>query len=240
MSLSKLQELVMDRETWRATVHGVEKSQTGLSYWTELFVTWNNTNTYHFKVTIPPIVVSLRQHYKWLSVSFHSALHLCNSLSIYNNSFCFLQNLYCVYYSNLPVVQSLSCVLFVTPWHTRLPCPLSPGVCPNSWPLSQWCHPIISSSVAHFSSCPQSFPASGSFPVSRLFCIRWPKYWSFSIIPTDEYSGLISFRIDWFDLAVQGTLKSLLQHHSSKASILQAQPSLWSNSHIHTWLLKKP
>ena len=169
MSLSKLQELVMDRETWRATVHGVEKSQTGLSYWTELFVTWNNTNTYHFKVTIPPIVVSLRQHYKWLSVSFHSALHLCNSLSIYNNSFCFLQNLYCVYYSNLPVVQSLSCVLFVTPWHTRLPCPLSPGVCPNSWPLSQWCHPIISSSVAHFSSCPQSFPASGSFQMSCFF-----------------------------------------------------------------------
>ena len=136
-----------------------------------MFVTWNNTNTYHFKVTIPPIVVSLRQHYKWLSVSFHSALRLCNSLSIYNNCFCFLQNLYCIYYSNLPVVvQLLSRVLlFVTPWHTRLPCPLSPRVCLNSWPLSQWCHPIISSSVAPFSSCPQSFPASGSFPMSRLF-----------------------------------------------------------------------
>ena len=79
-----------------------------------------------------------------------------------------------------------------------------------------------------FSSCPQPFPASRSFPINQLssessLCIRWPKYWSFSssISPSIEYSGLISFGIDWFDLlAVQGTLKSLLQHHSSKISIL--------------------
>ena len=67
--------------------------------------------------------------------------------------------------------------------------------------------------------------------------IRWPKYWSFrfSISSSNEYSGLIPFMIDWFDLlAVQGTLKSLLQHHSSKASILRCSASLWSNSHIHT------
>ena len=73
--------------------------------------------------------------------------------------------------------------------------------------------------VTLFSSCPQSFPASGSFPGSR-----WPEYWSFSfsISPPNEYSGLISFRIDWFDLlAVQEILKSFLQHHSSKASVLQ-------------------
>ena len=70
----------------------------------------------------------------------------------------------------------------------------------------------------------QSFPASGSFPMSQsVLHIRWPKYWSFifSISPSNEYSGLISFRMDWFDLAVQGILKSPLQHHSSKASILQ-------------------
>ena len=84
----------------------------------------------------------------------------------------------------------------------------------------------ISSSVIPFSSsCPQSFPASGSFQMSQLFvCMRWPKYWSFSfsISPSNEHPGLISFRMDWVDLlAVQGTLKSLLQHHSSKASILQ-------------------
>ena len=97
--------------------------------------------------------------------------------------------------------------------HSRLPCPSpSPRVCSNSCPLSWWCHPTISSSVAPFSSCLQSFPASGFFPMSRLFTIGWSKYWSFSISPSKEYSGLISFRIDWFDLlAVQGTLKSLLQ-----------------------------
>ena len=90
-------------------------------------------------------------------------------------------------------------------------------------PLSQWCHPTISSSVIPFSSCLQSFPASGSFPMSQ-HCIRWPKYWSFSfsISPSNEYSGLISSRIDLFDiLAVQETLKSLLQHHNLKASILR-------------------
>ena len=82
---------------------------------------------------------------------------------------------------------------------------------------SQWCHPAISSSVIPSSSCLQSFPASGSFPVSGLFWVRWPNYWSFSfnISPSSEYWVLISFRIDWFDLlAVQGTLKSLFQHHS--------------------------
>ena len=81
----------------------------------------------------------------------------------------------------------------------------------------------ISSPDALFSFCPQSFPASGTFPVNQLFSIRWPKYWSFdfSISPFNEYSGLISFKIDWFDLlAVQGTLRSLLQHHSLKESIL--------------------
>ena len=95
--------------------------------------------------------------------------------------------------------------------HTRLPCPSpSPRACSNSCPLSQWGHPNILPSVFPFSSC--------------LCCIRWPKYrsFSFSINPSsNEYSGLISFRMDWFDLlAVQGTLKSLLQHHSTKASIL--------------------
>ena len=105
--------------------------------------------------------------------------------------------------------------------HTRLPCPsLSPWVCSNLCLLSQWCHPTILSSVNPFSR-PQSLPASGSFSKSQLF-VSGPKYWSFSISLSDEYSGLISFRIDWFViLAVQGTLRSLLQHHSSKASVLQ-------------------
>ena len=80
----------------------------------------------------------------------------------------------------------------------------------------------ISSSVIPFSYCPQSLPASESFPMTT-FCMRCRKYWSFSfsIIPSKEIPGLICFRMEWLDLlAVQGTLKSLLQHHSSKASIL--------------------
>ena len=80
-------------------------------------------------------------------------------------------------------------------------------LCPLSW----WCHPTTSSSLVPFFSCPQSLPASGSFPTESALCVRWPKYWSFSfsISPSNEYSGLISFRVDWFDpLAVQGTLES--------------------------------
>ena len=107
--------------------------------------------------------------------------------------------------------------------HTRLPCPSpSPGVCSNSCPLSWWCLPTMSYPVTPFSSCPQSFPASGSFPVSQLFESDGTKYWSFSfcISPSNEYSGLISFRIDWFDLlAVQGTLKTLFEHFESISSL---------------------
>ena len=124
-------------------------------------------------------------------------------------------------------VHSLSRVwLFVTPWTAAHQASLSitnSWACSNSRPSSQWCHPTISSSVIPFSSCLQSFPISGFFLMSALW-FRWPKYWSFSfsISSSNECSRLISFRIDWFDLlAVQGTLKSLLQPHSSKASILQ-------------------
>ena len=106
--------------------------------------------------------------------------------------------------------------------HTRLSCPLPPpGVYSNSCTLSQWCHPTISSSVVPFSSCISAFSSES------VLHIRWPKYWSFtfSISFSNENSGLVSFRMDWFDLLeVQGTLKSLFQHHSSKAQL-----SLWSN-----------
>ena len=79
---------------------------------------------------------------------------------------------------------------------------LSPGACSNPCLLSWWCHPTISSSAALFTSCSQPLPASGSFLTSQsTLCISWPKYWSlsFSINPSNEYSGLISFWIDWFD-----------------------------------------
>ena len=108
--------------------------------------------------------------------------------------------------------------------HARPPCPSpAPGVHSDSRPSSQWCHPAISSSVVPFSSCPQSLPAS-VFSTESTLWMRWLKYWSFSftIIPSKEIPGLISFRMDWLDLlAVQGTLRSLLQHRSSKTSILQ-------------------
>ena len=87
---------------------------------------------------------------------------------------------------------------------------------------------------------PSVFPSIRVLSNEEGLCIRWPKYWSFNFsISSSSFSGLISFRIDWFDLlAVQGTLKNLLQQHSSKASLFGAQLSLWSNSHIHTRLLE--
>ena len=110
--------------------------------------------------------------------------------------------------------------------HTRSPCPLvTAGAYSNSCPLSQWCYPTILSSV---SSClfllPLIFPSISVFSNESVLRIRWPKYWRFSLSlsPSNDYSEVVSFSIDWLDLfAVQRTLRSLLQHHSSKASILR-------------------
>ena len=107
--------------------------------------------------------------------------------------------------------------------HARLPCPsLSPGVCSEIMSVESvlpsnhliLCHPLLFLSSV--------FPSIRVFSNKSILCIKWPKFWSFSFSPSNEYSGLISFRIDWFDLfAVQGILKSLLQHHNLKASVLQ-------------------
>ena len=105
-----------------------------------------------------------------------------------------------------------SCPPLCDPMDCSRPCSLSfkaPGICWNSLPLSWWCYLTILSSAARFSFCHLSFPATGSFPMSQLFPSGWPKYWSFSISPSNEYLGLISFRIDWFDLM---SLKSILVH----------------------------
>ena len=99
----------------------------------------------------------------------------------------------------------------------------TPGVYSNSHRLSQWCHPAISS-CHPLLLLPLIPPSIRVFSNESTLCMRWPKYWSFSfsISPSNEHPGLISFRMDWLDLlAVQGALKSLLQHHSSKASILR-------------------
>ena len=108
--------------------------------------------------------------------------------------------------------------------HARHPClSLFPELSSNSSPLSRWCHPTILSGCPLL-LLPSVFPSIRVFSNESALCIRWPNYWSFkfSISPSTEYSGLISFRIDWFDLlAVQKILKSLLQHHSSKASVFR-------------------
>ena len=109
--------------------------------------------------------------------------------------------------------------------YARFLCPSpSPGVCSNSCPLSQWRYLTISSSATPLHPLPTISPSIRVVSSETALCIRWPKYWSFSfsINLSNAYSGLISFRIDWFDLpAVQGTLKSLLLHCNLEASILQ-------------------
>ena len=136
-------------------------------------------------------------------------------------------------------VQSLSCVrLFATPWTAAHQASLS---ITNSQSLLKLMSTEVPSN--HLILCrplllpPSICPSIRVFSNKSALHIRWPKYWSFSfnISPFNEYSGLISFRMDWLDLlAVQGTLKSLLQHHSSKASILQHSAFFISNFHIHT------
>ena len=143
-------------------------------------------------------------------------------------------------------VQSLSHVrLFATPWSTAYQASLP---ITNSWSPPK---PMPTESVMpsnHLILCHPFFLPFSIFPSIRAFsnesvlCIRWPKYWSFSftISASNEHSRLNSFRMDWLDLlAVQETPKSLLQHHRSKASILQ-QLSSQSKSHIHIWPLEKP
>ena len=136
---------------------------------------------------------------------------------------------------NSQSVQLLSCVqLFTTSWTAAHHASLSITNFRSLFKLMSiklampsthliLCHPLL--------HLPSIFPSIRVFSKESVLCIRWPKYWSFSISPSREYSGLISFRIDLFDLLeVQGTLKSLLQHHSSKASTI----SLWPNSDNHT------
>ena len=143
-------------------------------------------------------------------------------------------------------VQLLSRVqLFATPWIAARQASLS---ITNSRSSLKFMSIELAMPSSHLILChPLLLPPIP--PIIRVFSndstlrMRWPKYWSFSfsIIPSKEHPELISFRMDWLDLlAVQGTLKSLLQHHSSKASILQPQPSSCSSSQIHIWLLEKP
>ena len=157
MGSGELQELVMDRDVWCATVQGVAKSWIWQSDWTEL-------------ITFLSIYLSIccfTYIYLYLFFLFFiSIFYPLFLLSIFF-SYHFLGSFHSVQFSHSVVSSSLQPH---EPQHARPPCPSpTPGVHPNSCPLSQWCHPTISSSVIPFSSCPQSFPASGSFPMNQLF-----------------------------------------------------------------------
>ena len=137
------------------------------------------------------------------------------------------------------VVQSLSCVLlFASPWTVACQASLS-TTNSQSLPKLMSIKLVMPSNhfilYCHLLLLPSIFPSIRVFSSELVLHIRWPKYWSFSISPSSECSRLNSFRIDWFDLlAVQGTLKSLLQHHSLKASILWCSAFFISISHICT------
>ena len=130
------------------------------------------------------------------------------------------------------------------PQHARPPCPSpTPGVHPNPCPMSRWCHLTISYSVVPFSSCPQSFPASGSFQMRQFFTSGGQN------IGVSALASVLPMSIqDWFPLGWTGWIslqsKGLLRVFSNttvqKHQFFVAQLSLWSNSCIHTWLLEKP
>ena len=130
------------------------------------------------------------------------------------------------------------------PQHARPPCPSpTPRVHPNPCPSSQWCYPAISSSVVPFSSCPQSLPASGSFPMSQLFAWGGQSIGvsaSTSVLPMNTQDWSSSEWTGWISLQSKGHSRVLSNTTIQKHQFFSAQLSLYSNSHIHTWLLEKP
>ena len=177
------------------------------------FLKYITTISWFLKFKHMSLILICPQNYKILGSGLYSQPSVCE---------------FCDHRVNQPGLSSFqfSCSVLsdpATPWTATLSCPsLIPRACSNSCPLSQWCHPAILSCHS-FLLPPSIFPSIKVFSNESVLHIRWPKYWSFSfsISPSNEYSRLISFRMYWLDLlAVEGTLKGLLQHHSSKASVL--------------------
>ena len=160
-----------------------------------------------------------------------------------------VSNSYCGFYAKhyccccCSVAQLCQTLCDAVDQHTRLPCAsLSPGVCSNSCPLSWWCHPTIPSSVTPFSSCPQSFPASRSFPLSWIFASGGQN------IGASASASVLPMNIQgWFPLESTGPISLQSQGLSrvfssttvQKHQMFDTQPSLWSSSHVHTWLLQQ-
>ena len=146
------------------------------------------------------------------------------------------------YYSVTKSCQTLCSPMLFSP--PRLPCPsLSPWVCSDSCPLSQWFYLTISSSAVPFSSCLQSFPASGSFLMSRLFMSGGQSIGasaSASVLPINIQDWFPLRLTGWISLQSKGLSRVLSNTTVQKHQFFGAQPSLWPNSHIHTWLLEKP
>ena len=177
----------MDREAWRAAIHGVAKSQTRLSDWTDVYI---HDDLIHEMITVVQLV------------------------NIPDLFIVVVQLLSHVWLFATPRTAACQAFLSITNFWTLLKLRSIESVMPSNHLIL--CRPLL--------LLPSIFPSLRVFSNDSVLHIRWPKYWSFSfsISPSNEYSGLISFWMDWLDLfAVQGTLKSLLQHHSSKASILQ-------------------
>ena len=191
-----------------------------MPFWLLTTTLWCSLKSRHM---VPPTLFFLE--FLWLFAGFCDSVWILELLFPIFYIICLLTNYYAYQFSS---VQSLSCVwLFATPWTAARQASLS---ITNSWSLFKLMSIASEMPSNHLilgrplRLLPPILPSIRVFSNESVLHIRWPKYWSFSfnISPSNEYSGMISFRIDWLDLlAVQGTLKSLLQHHSSKASIPQ-------------------
>ena len=138
------------------------------------------------------------------------------------------------------VIQS--CPTLYEPMYSRLPCPSpTPGTCSNSCPLSQWCHSTILSSAIPFSSCLQTFPVSGSFPMSPFVTSGGQSIGtSASVLPVNIQDWFPLVLTGWISLQSKGFSRVFSNTTVQKHQFIGAQPSLRFNSHIHTWLLENP